>query len=157
MHNHLSMYHQVCCCCYHSAPCLVNPPCQAEVINLSRVVRRSIYSFSRFLWARHWHCARLCVVPFSWSPGHPRDFLSMQPIWAVRKRINCCHLCCKLGPKQHCVQVCSAGDLQVFIGTSTKKCRCNSDALDASKPDALNQAHVRRNDGCGRRSASRGV
>ena len=37
-------------CCYHSAPCLVNPPCRAEVINPNRVVQRSmeIFFVSRF-------------------------------------------------------------------------------------------------------------
>ena len=44
-HPHpVSVYHQARCCCYHCAPYLVNPPCRAEVINPSRVVKRSIES-----------------------------------------------------------------------------------------------------------------
>ena len=41
VHNHLSVCHQVHCYCY---PCLVDPPCRAEVSNPSRVVQRSMES-----------------------------------------------------------------------------------------------------------------
>ena len=100
IHSHLPVYHQVRCCCYRSAPCLVNPPCRAEVIDPSHVVQRSIESISvpKLLALRPSMCCATCCLRF----------------------FSSCHRCCKSRSKRRCVQVCSSGDEQVF-------CKCASD------------------------------
>ena len=98
----ITLHKQICCCCYRSAPCLVNPPLRAEVINPSRVLQRSMESILVPKFRGH----LIGIVPV-YVLCHLFFAISGRfsgPIGTVRKCINCGHQCCKLESKRCGVQ-----------------------------------------------------